>query len=38
MMIAMISLFPATQMGVEPGCILLIFTGQVWNMAFSVYS
>jgi len=37
-MIAMIALFPATQLGVELGCILLIFTGQVWNMAFSVYS
>jgi NitT/TauT family transport system permease protein len=37
-MIAMIALFPTTQLGVELGCILLIFTGQVWNMAFSVYS
>jgi NitT/TauT family transport system permease protein len=37
-MISMVALFPTTQMGVELGCILLIFTGQVWNMAFSVYS
>jgi len=37
-MLAMIALFPTTQLGVELGCILLIFTGQVWNMAFSVYS
>ena len=37
-MIAMIAVFPTTQLGVELGCILLIFTGQVWNMAFSVYS
>src|ERR1019366_8045358 len=36
--IAMIALFPTAQLGVELGCILLIFTGQVWNMAFSVYS
>src|ERR1019366_8266895 len=37
-MISMVALFPTTQLGVELGCILLIFTGQVWNMAFSVYS
>jgi NitT/TauT family transport system permease protein len=37
-MVAVVALFPARQMGVELGCILLIFTGQVWNMTFSVYS
>jgi NitT/TauT family transport system permease protein len=37
-MIAMVSLFPSRQLGVELGSIVLIFTGQVWNMAFSVYS
>jgi NitT/TauT family transport system permease protein len=37
-MIAMVALFPAKQLGVELGSILLIFTGQVWNMTFSVYS
>jgi NitT/TauT family transport system permease protein len=37
-MIAMIAVFPTTQFGLELGSILLIFTGQVWNMAFSVYS
>jgi len=37
-MLAMIALFPARQIGVELGSILLIFTGQVWNMAFSFYS
>src|SRR5450755_3399753 len=37
-MISMVALFPSTQLGVELGSILLIFTGQVWNMAFSVYS
>jgi NitT/TauT family transport system permease protein len=37
-MIAMVALFPSRQLGVELGSIVLIFTGQVWNMAFSVYS
>jgi NitT/TauT family transport system permease protein len=37
-MLALIALFPAHQMGLELGAILLIFTGQVWNMAFSFYS
>jgi NitT/TauT family transport system permease protein len=37
-MLAMVALFPARQLGVELGSILLIFTGQVWNMAFSFYA
>lgn len=37
-MLAMVGLFPSRQLGVEMGAILLIFTGQVWNMAFSFYS
>lgn len=37
-MLGMIALFPARQLGVELGSILLIFTGQVWNMAFSFYT
>ncbi len=37
-MLAMVALFPTHQIGVEMGAILLIFTGQVWNMAFSFYS
>jgi NitT/TauT family transport system permease protein len=37
-MLFMIALFPTSQLGLELGSILLIFTGQVWNMAFSVYS
>jgi len=37
-MLAMISLFPRRQLGVELGCIVLILTGQVWNMTFSFYS
>jgi len=37
-MLAMVALFPGRQLGVELGSILLIFTGQVWNMAFSFYA
>jgi NitT/TauT family transport system permease protein len=37
-MIAMVALFPGRQLGVEAGAILLIFTGQVWNMTFSFYA
>ena len=37
-MLAMMSLIPSRQVGIEFGAILLIFTGQVWNMAFSFYS
>ena len=37
-MLAMVALFPGHQIGVELGSILLIFTGQVWNIAFSFYS
>ena len=37
-MLAMITLFPTRHVGVELGAILLIFTGAVWNMAFSFYS
>jgi NitT/TauT family transport system permease protein len=37
-MLAMVSLFPTRQIGIELGSIILIFTGQVWNMAFSFYA
>lgn len=37
-MLAMVALFPNRQLGVELGCVILIFTGQVWNIAFSFYS
>ncbi len=37
-MLAMMALVPNYQLGIEMGSILLIFTGQVWNMAFSFYS
>jgi len=37
-MLAMVALFPRRQFGIELGSILLIFTGQAWNMAFSFYT
>jgi NitT/TauT family transport system permease protein len=37
-MLAMVALFPTRHIGVELGAIVLIFTGAVWNMAFSFYS
>ncbi len=36
--LAMIALFPNSRIGVEIASILLIFTGQIWNMAFSYYN
>jgi len=35
--LALMALFPRTNTGLELASILMIFTGQVWNMAFSVY-
>lgn len=35
--LAMIALFPNSNIGLELACILMIFTGQVWNMVFSFY-
>ncbi len=37
-MLAMIALFPTRQFGIELGAIVLLFTGAVWNLAFSFYS
>jgi NitT/TauT family transport system permease protein len=37
-MLAMIALIPGRQLGIELGAVIIIFTGQVWNMAFSFYS
>jgi NitT/TauT family transport system permease protein len=36
--LAMVSLVPGHQLGIEMAVIMLIFTGQVWNLAFSFYS
>ncbi len=37
-MLAMVALSPTRQLGLELGAVLLIFTGQAWNMAFSFYA
>src|SRR3984893_11097993 len=37
-MLAMVSLFPRRQLGLELGSVSLIFTGQAWNIAFSFYA
>jgi NitT/TauT family transport system permease protein len=36
--LAMVAIFPHREIGVELGSIVLIFTGQVWNLAFGFYS
>lgn len=38
LVLAMINLFPTRQIGLEIACIVMIFTGQVWNMTFSFHS
>src|SRR5260370_26204906 len=37
-MLAMVALFPRRPLGLALGSILLVFTGQAWNMAFSFSS
>src|ERR1700716_1338766 len=37
-MLCMVALFPRRQLGLELGSVLLIFTGQAWNIAFSFYA
>ncbi len=37
LILAFMALFPHNNLGLEFACILMIFTGQVWNMAFSYY-
>ncbi len=36
--LAMIALIPTHQLGIELGDVIVIFTGMVWNMAFSFYA
>lgn len=38
LVLALIALFPERNFGLELACILMIFTGQVWNMTFSYYA
>lgn len=35
--LALISIFQSSRWGLEIACILTIFTGQVWNLAFAYY-
>jgi NitT/TauT family transport system permease protein len=35
--LALVALFPDSNIGLELGSVILIFTGQVWNMTFSFY-
>lgn len=35
--LGLIALFPNDNIGLELSCIILIFTGQAWNMTFSFY-
>src|SRR5262249_31018242 len=37
LVLAMIRLFPRHELGLEIACVVMIFTGQVWNMTFSYY-
>jgi len=37
LVLGMVALFPRTNVGLELACVVMIFTGQVWNMAFSFY-
>jgi NitT/TauT family transport system permease protein len=38
LVLVLIALFPHTNTGLELACIIMIFTGQVWNMTFSFYA
>lgn len=38
LVMGLVALFPRTNVGLELASILMIFTGQVWNMAFAFYS
>jgi NitT/TauT family transport system permease protein len=38
LVLGLIALFPQSNFGLELACIIMIFTGQVWNMTFSFYS
>ena len=37
LVLAMVALFPTREVGLEIACIVMIFTGQVWNMTFSFH-
>jgi NitT/TauT family transport system permease protein len=37
LVLALVALFPSTNVGLELAAVLMIFTGQAWNMTFSFY-
>jgi len=37
LILALVSLFPHSNIGLELAAVIMIFTGQVWNMTFSYY-
>ena len=37
LVLAMIALFPNREIGLEIACVVMIFTAQAWNMAFSFF-
>jgi NitT/TauT family transport system permease protein len=37
LVLAMVALFPRSNLGLELAAVLMIFTGQAWNMTFSLY-
>jgi NitT/TauT family transport system permease protein len=37
LVLGLVALFPHSNVGLELACILMIFTGQVWNMTFSYF-
>ena len=37
LVLALVMIFPKTNLGLELACVLMIFTAQVWNMVFSYY-
>ena len=37
LVLALVALFPRTNLGLEIAAVLMMFTGQVWNMTFSFY-
>jgi len=37
LVLALVAIFPASNIGLELASILMIFTGQAWNMTFSFY-
>jgi NitT/TauT family transport system permease protein len=37
LVLALVALFPRSNVGLEMAAVLMIFTGQAWNMTFSFY-